>query len=194
MGRFGVGWPNFVWLLLKDCHRFEDMKSSWKDILKSSLKTEGSCGGHSCAYQFPYKEACDAPATKRQHPTLSSCRVCSAAKSFPVHGLVLHECPHSRTDGGSGITTWLFHLNRDKSWRATDALVSPWTWLRLCWPVLQFHLALPMLHSSSLLLVMILNKYSACQTPFQCLFRKIQSTSTLENLPEDHWGVRKPLP
>lgn len=47
---------NFVWLLLKDCHRFEDMKSSWKDILKSSLKTEGSCVGHSCAYQSPKRK------------------------------------------------------------------------------------------------------------------------------------------
>lgn len=57
--------PNFILLLFKDFHRYEDMKSSLRDI-KPALKTEGSCGRHSWASQISYKEACGAPPTSLQ--------------------------------------------------------------------------------------------------------------------------------
>lgn len=62
----------------------------------------------------------------------------------------------------------------------------PWTWLMLCWPAFQFHLALPVLVSTSLPLVMILNKHPACQTPSQCLL--------LENPANKHSRISRRIP
>lgn len=65
----------------------------------------------------------------------------------------------------------------------------PWTWLRLCWPALQFHLALPILLSASLPLVMILNKHLHAKLHLSVCFYRVQPTN--KHSRESLWGSQR---